>query len=335
MARRGWRANLHKHKMNRPVDALYGGFVNALPSELRGLASDLPFRLGLAPTSGILWSEVFSHEVTLEAPALVAEAFPRVSPEVVRGSILGHALAVIEAFVTDRLLDGQIQSSPEILALSEYLRRHRDIVLEQVWPGAARIAQRSDSETRQAISEERALLSELGAATFEEYQRISLGKQSVGFPASFALCRAAGATESQVEEVRRALSGVWLGLQFEDDAADWEDDWKRGEGAWAVSLARRRLEAVKQQRTDERPTEPDLIRRRVFNMRVLYLMLRRARHQYRSAWRYSRALGAGRLSSWSLNRAERLTTLLPFEERHPGYVVRARKLAAWAAEVLS
>jgi hypothetical protein len=321
--------------MNRPIDALYGGFVDALPAELRAVAGDLPHRLGLAPAAGIPWSEVFSHEVTLEAPALVAEAFPRASPDLVRRAVLAHALAVIEAFLTDRLLDGQIQSSPEILALSECLRRDRDLVLEQIWPGAASVAHRSDRETRDAITEERALLSELGAATFEEYQRISLGKQSIGFPASFALCRAAGATESQAEEVRRALAGVWLGLQFEDDASDWEDDWKRGEGAWAVSLARRRLEAVKQQRTDERPTEPDLIRRRVFNMRVLYLMLRRARHQYRTAWRYSRALGASRLSSWCSNRAERLTTLLPFEERHPGYVVRARKLAAWAAEVLS
>ena len=48
-------------------------------------------------------------------------------------------------------------------------------------------------------------------------------------------------------------------MQFEDDAADWEDDWRRGGGAWAVSLARRRLETVKEKRSDEHPTEPERV----------------------------------------------------------------------------
>jgi hypothetical protein len=321
--------------MSRPIDPLYDGFVNTLPAELCALAIDLPYVLGLAPAKGVRWSEVFSHEVTLEAPALVAEAFPRAPPELVRRAVLGHALSVIEAFGTDRILDGQVASSPELLAVLEHLRAARNAVLEQVWPGSADDACEADRKTREAIREEHSLLSQLGAATFDEYRRISLGKQAIGFTASVALARATGATESQILEAKGALSGVWLGLQFEDDAGDWEDDWKRGQGAWAVSLARRRLEAVKEQRSDERPTEPDLIRRRVFSMRVLYLMLRGARHQYRAAMRYSRVLGAKRLETWAQGKTDRLSELLPLEERHAGYVVRARKLSAWAAEVLS
>ena len=92
---------------------------------------------------------------------------------------------------------------------------------------------------------------------------------------------------------------------------------------------------VKEQQPDERPTEPDLIRRRVFNMRVLYLMLLRARQQYRGAARYSRVLGAKRLVAWAKERTSRLDHLLPLEDQHAGYVVRARKLSAWAAEVLT
>ncbi|HEX6272221.1 MAG TPA: hypothetical protein VFZ53_04255 [Polyangiaceae bacterium] len=317
------------------IDALYGGFVNTLPEDLRELAVDLPFVLGLAPAKGIPWSEVFTHPVTLGAPALIAEAFPRIGPDIVRNAQLGHALSVIEAFGTDRALDGQIQPSPQLFALLEHFRTARCEVLEQVWPGCAREAREADRTMRIAIHEEHTLLSQIGPATFDEYRRISLGKQSVGFTASVALARAAGATASQVEEVRRALSGVWLGLQFEDDAADWEDDWRRGHGAWAVSLARRRLEAVREQRSEERPTEPDLIRRRVFNMRVLYSMLVQARHHYRKAARYSRVLGAGALATWANKRTARLDEILPNEDRHAGYVVRARKLAAWAAEVLS
>jgi hypothetical protein len=317
------------------IDALYSGFVNTLPAELQELAVDLPVVLGLAPGKGIPWSEVFSHEVTLGAPGLIADAFPRVAPELVRNAVLGHALSVIEAFGTDRVLDGQIQASPQLYALLEHLRTARCEVLEQVYPGSGRDARQADRTMRVAIEEERALLSQIGAASFEEYKRISLGKQSVGFVASLALARAAGATKSQLEEVRRALSGVWLGLQFEDDAADWEDDWRRGQGAWAVSLARRKLEAVREQRSEERPTEPDMIRRRVFSMRVLYSMLVQARHNYRAGARYARVLGANNLAAWTHKRTARLDEILPQEERHAGYVVRARKLAAWAAEVLS
>jgi hypothetical protein len=321
--------------MTRLVDALYSGFVNTLPIGLRALADDLPHVLGLAPASGFRWSDVFTHEVTLEAPALVAEAFPLLRPELVRQAVLAHALSVIEAFGTDRILDGQIEASPELHALLEHLREARCAVLEQVHSQSGALARQADRETRNAMREERELLSRLGAATFGDYRRISLGKQAVGFPASIALARAAGATESQVEEVRRALAGTWLGLQFEDDAVDWEDDWRREHGAWAVSLARRRLEAVKEQRSEERPTEPDMIRRRVFSMRVLYLMLRAARQNYRATHLYSRVLGAHRLSHWSGERIRRLDELLPLEQKHPGYVVRASKLSAWAAEVLS
>ena len=321
--------------MNRPIDALYDGFVNTLPDDLRALAIDLPYLLGLAPAKGFRWSEVFSNEVTLEAPTLIAEAFPQASPDLIRRAVLGHGLSVIEAFGTDRILDNQIKATPELLALLEHAREARNAVLEQICPGSVTAARAADRETREAIREEDALLSQIAPATFDDYRRISLGKQAVGFTASIALARACGATEPQVLEIRRGLSGVWLGLQFEDDAADWEDDWKRGRGAWAVSLARRRLEAVKSQRSDERPTEPDMIRRRVLSMRVLYLMLRAARRQYRAASLYSRVLGAQRLCAWAQGKTERLNQVLPLEERHAGYVVRARKLSAWAAEVLS
>jgi hypothetical protein len=321
--------------MNNLIDELYGGFTSSLPSDLQPLARALPHVLGLAPTPGAHWSEVFSHPVTLAAPSLVAEALPRAGPELVRRAVLAHALSVIEAFGHDRVADGQVRRSPELHALLEHLRTARDSVLERIQPGAARLARAADQETRDAIADEHELLSRVGAATFGDYHRLSLAKQAVGFPASVALATASGATESQLEEIKRTLRGVWLGLQFEDDAVDWEDDWRRGHGAWAVSLARRKLEAVREQRPDDPPTQPDMIRRRVFGMRILYSLLRLSRHQYHSAWRYSRILGASRLGQWAEERKARTDELLPLEDKHAGYVVRSRKLAAWAAEVLS
>jgi hypothetical protein len=321
--------------MDCNVDALYAGFVGALPDGLRDLAFRLPHELGLAPAPGLSWSKVFAHRVTLEAPAMLAEAFPRVEPGIVRLAVLGQILSVIEAFGFDRVADGQVQPTSELLALLEHFRAARDRALEGVHPGAARLGHLADQETRVAIQQEHTLLGHVEAVSFDEYRRVSSGKQAVGLPASVALAQAAGATASQIEETTRALRCVWLGLQFEDDVADWEDDWRQGRGAWAVSLTRRRLEVVKEQPTDDRPTEPDVLRRRVFNMRVLYLMLRAARHQYRSAWRYSRGLGASNLAAWADERKRNLDDVLPKEESHAGYFVRARKLASWAAEVLS
>jgi hypothetical protein len=317
------------------IDALYDGFVSTLPEHLRALAQELPYALRLAPAPGQPWSAVFNHAVTLHAPRLLAPALPRADGEMVRRAILAHALSVIEAFGTDRVMDRQAVGTPELLALLSELRRARDSILEGIHPGSSDAAHAADRETNEAIREEASLLRRIAAVTFEEYERISLAKQAVGFPASLALAHAAGATQSQVELVQRTLAGVSLGLQFEDDASDWEDDWRRGGGAWAVSLARRRLEAVDDQSADERPTEPDLVRRRVHRMRILYLMLKGARHQYRTAWRYARLLGAAPLVGWTQQRIQRLDGLLPLEARHAGYVVRILKLAPWANEVLT
>jgi hypothetical protein len=317
------------------INALYAGFVSSLPEKLRPVAADLSRQLELSIAPSRSWGEVLGHTITLEAPGLLAPAFPRAQPDKVRTAIFAHALSVIEACARDRVAGRQVRATPELSNVLAALRRARNGMLESVWPAAPGLAQAADLETEEAIKEENSLLRRLSAVSFEDYRRISLAKLALGFPASVALARSAGASATQVEQTKRALIGVALGLKFEDDARDWEDDWRRGGGAWAVSLARRRLEAVKEQSADERPTEPDLVRRRVHRMRVLYLMLRAARHQYRAAWRYARALGSQPLVVWTEQRLRHLDDLLPLESRHAGYVVRALKLAPWASEVLT
>jgi hypothetical protein len=321
--------------MTSMIDALYAGYAHALPTEVRKLALELPHALGLAPRPGFKWTEVFSHTITLEAPRLLVEGLPGARPEQIRTAVLAHALSVIEAFGMDRVEDRQITPTPELLGVLEELRRGRNQLLSELTPDGVALARAADRETAEAIREEHSLLKRIAAVTFGEYRRISLGKQAVGFPASLSLAMATGAPPAVVEQIKRMLSGASLALQFEDDAGDWEDDWRRGGGAWAVSLARRRLEAVNAQSSDERPTEPDIVRRRVLKMRVLYLMLREARHQYRVTWRHARAIGMTTIARWAEQRQARLDDLLPLEERHAGYVVRAIKLGSWAAEVLT
>jgi hypothetical protein len=316
------------------IDALYAGFVSSLPDKLRPIARDLPHCLAAKPGSGS-FSEVFGHPVTLEAPKLVAHALPHAEPERVRTAVIGHALSVIEASTREQLALRRLRQSSELTALCLELKRARDAVLDGVWPAASALARVADRETDEAVKEQNALLRRLSAVSFEDYRRISLAKHALGLPASVGLAYASGASGTEVDVVRRALVGMTLGRQFEDDAGDWEDAWRRGGGAWAVSLARRRLDAVRDQNAEERPTEPDLVRRRVHRTRVLYSMLRAARHQYRSAWRYARLLGAEPLMLWAEQRLRRLDGLLPLEARHAGYVVRAIKLAPWASEVLT
>ena len=61
------------------VDDLYEVFADRIGEPLASSARDLPRALALAPVS-VPWSRVFSHEVTLGAPALFAEAMPEVRP---------------------------------------------------------------------------------------------------------------------------------------------------------------------------------------------------------------------------------------------------------------
>ncbi len=317
------------------IDALYAGFVSSLPEQLRAIAGDLPRLLGPSPTVTPTWSQVFGHSVTLVTPKLVAHALSHAEPDKVRAAATGHALAAIEALGRERLATRQLRSNPELVALLAELRRARDALLESVWLPAPELMRAADRETGEALKEQTALLRRLSAVSFEDYRRISLAKQAALFPACLGVAHVAGASAAQIEALRRTLVGIALGRQFQTDAGTWEDDWRLGGGAWAVSLARRKLEAVKEQSADERPTEPDLVRRRVHRTRVLYSMLRAARREYRSAWRYARLLGSAPLVLWSQQRLTHLDGLLPLEARHAGYVVRAIELAPWASEVLT
>jgi hypothetical protein len=311
------------------IDAFYGAVVETLPPELQGAARELPFRLRLAPGPNVSWSEVFSHEVTLRAPALFAEAMPNVAPAQIRDAVLAHMLAVIEAFGTDRIHDGQVTDTAPLQDLLACFRMARDRAIlrltDEIDPYGA-----ADRETRDANLAERGMLSRAEVSTFRQYEAISLGKQSVGFPATLALARAAGLEKSKLIAIERALACVWLGLQFEDDVLDWEDDWRRG-GAWAVCLARGTRVRL---RSNERPTMPNALQRFVLESEVLPRMLGLARRKYRAVHRRAMVVGARKLASWAQERERHAASLARMESKHAGYVLRMQRLAPWASVVL-
>jgi hypothetical protein len=309
------------------IDALYDAFRDQLPGDIRSAGKTLACDLGLAPRPDIAWSSVFKHEVTLQAPIFFAEGMPGVERPLVEAAVLAHMLSVIEAFGSDRIADQQAEDTPELRRLLSLMRDARDDALAATaGPALREIARRADRRTRDAISAERVALLRGEAVSLEEYSEISAGKQTVGIPGSLALARAAGWETHALECLESTLMGVWLGLQFQDDVADWEEDFARG-GAWAALLARRSVSV----------DAADLasLRRLVLSSGVQAEMLELAERHFSEAARGADALGAQRLGRWARDRGAEAREQSEGERKSPGYVSRARKLGAWKAEVLT
>lgn len=310
------------------VDDIYENACLGLPEGLRPAACSLAHRLGLAPSAGIAWSQVFKHEVTLAAPALIAETLS-VSPVDIERAVAAHMLAVIEAFATDRVADGQIGSGEELGPLLAALRTMRNAAAASLDPSSPALFVAADRRSHAAIALEHRILDAAEAVDLARYESISADKQAVGFPAALALAHRGELDREARSEIERTLAGVWLGLQFNDDVIDWEDDWERG-GAWAVSLALARMNGG---------IGPGLrvesVRPRVLAAGVLADMLTMARERFQAASEGAAGLGASRLASWASERAAIVAELEDGEKRHPGYAIRAHQLGFWAREVMA
>jgi hypothetical protein len=314
------------------VDELYGAFVAALPEPVAEGARGLAVTLGLAPSRDVPWSDVFSHEVTLAAPALVAEAMPHVPPAAVDDATVAHMLAVIEAFGTDRVEDRQVPRTPALEAVLACAREARDAALARVLAAApVRDAQLSYAAAAQgtlaAIREEQAMLRGGEGVTWERYLAVARGKQRVGLPASLALALVAGWDARRRRVLARLLDAVWVGLQLSDDVVDWEDDLARG-GSWAALLAAYGPPGAAGPR--DRQTIPVSVQRLVHVSGVLAHLLARSARQLRAARRRAQALGMPRLAAWARAQEAKMADLAEREARSPGYANRARALSAWA-----
>jgi hypothetical protein len=143
-----------------------------------------------------------------------------------------------------------------------------------------------------------------------------------------ALARAAGWSGRRQRAVHHVLRGIVLGLQFQDDVVDWEDDWNNG-GAWAVSLCRGRRGAEIPSGSDFLPALRDL----VHGSGVLATMMNLSRLRYREAHRIATLLGAESLATWARDQEASAAELTSRESSSAGYVVRAHQLSSWAMEV--
>ena len=313
------------------VDAIWNAFCDELPLDLQPHARALAVGMVLAPLPEIPWSMVFKNEVTLAAPALFATAMPQATRQMTMTATTAHMLAVIVAFATDRMLDGQAEGSPQVLRLLEHMRVERDRAICELTGSEVSPYQDAEYSALCAINTERILLHHGIALSFSDYSKLSLAKQAVAFPASLALARAAGGDGRHKRAIESVLRGIVLGLQFHDDVVDWEDDWNKG-GAWAVSLGRGL--AIRESASGSGMPNVESVRRLVHRSGVLATMMTMARWRYRMAARLASLLGADRLSGWAREQELTAAELAEREGNSAGYVVRAHQLSSWATEVI-
>jgi hypothetical protein len=311
---------------NALVDTLFSAFVGSLPLELRGEAGGLACSLGLAPSADVPWSEVFGNAVTLGAPLFIADAAPQLGGAVVHDAVTAHLLAVIEAFGTDRIEDGQVARTPALDAILEHARRARDAAIARVAAEDARAYDAAGEATLAAIAEERGILRSGCAVDFARYLAVSLAKQRLGVPASLSLARSAGWDPRRRRIVARMLDAIWTALQLHDDVVDWEDDLARG-GCWAAALAGGATNLA-------RGEDGISTRSAVLGSGVLARMLAASARRYRAARRRAAALGVTRLAAWAREREATLGDLARHERESPGFAGRSRALSAWARSVL-
>jgi hypothetical protein len=312
------------------VDAIWSGFTTTLPPDLQHEARVLARAVGLVPVADIPWSNVFKNEVTLAAPAMFASAMSLATPQMVMMATTAHMLAIIGAFAMDRMLDRQATGGPQMQRLLDHVRAARDRSMCELTGQPTSPFLDAEYDAVCAINTERLLLQNGVALSFADYSRLSLAKQGVAFPASVELARAAGWSGRRQRAVQRVLRGIVLGLQFQDDVVDWEDDWRNG-GAWAVSLCRGR--SVPEVASEDDEAELPAMRRRVHASGVLATMMDMARLRYRDAHRIAEVIGAESLATWAYEQEAKAAELTEREIRNAGYAVRAHQLSSWAMEV--
>ena len=221
------------------VDGCWEEFVASLPTVVQEDARALPLVLRLTPRP-LPWSRIFHQEVTLALPLTLSEALPHATPLQVETAVRAHMFGIIAAFGADRLDDGQVEPTPRLLQLLDDVRFVRDSAIDAfgtATPTPTYDFRAADVATAQANRLEQDFLARNASADFGTYERLSVGKQWLVFPAAMTFARACGFDDVQLQHLETMCLAMAMGLQLRDDATDWEDDHAEGR-AWAVRLLR-------------------------------------------------------------------------------------------------
>lgn len=310
------------------VDGCWDDFVASLPEGMRDDARRLPLTLRLTPKP-LPWSRIFHQEVTLALPFTLAEALPASSPVRVRTAVTAHMLGIVAAFGADRLDDGQVEPTPALVELLTELRRARDAAIEALGVrgvGPLYDYRAADAATAEGNRAEQAFLARHEGAELATYERFSLPKQYLVFPAAMSFARAAGLDTAALAEVETMCLAMAMGLQLRDDATDWEDDHAEGR-SWAERLLRGA------ERGGDRLADLPALRVRMAEAGVIVGLLEGAVRHFEAARAAAASLSAHRVATWCARQGALTAELAEREREAPGHIVRwelARKQARWS-----
>jgi hypothetical protein len=308
------------------VDDLYRAFADRIGATLSAGALDLPRALRLTREARP-WSQVFSDEITLGAPALFAESMVGVPSSTTRDAMLAHLLAVIDSFGTTRIEDERIEASPQVFAVLGHARRERDLAMVRLFSRTSLADtdfRAADAMTIRAVRRERSMLKSAYPANLDLYSKTLLDKRCSWTLASVALARIAGLGPRRCRAVRATLESISVALQICEHVVDWEADIERG-ASWTMCVMKGTRRPPS---SGIRPTRGATTRNEVLESRVLEVMLARARLHMRAARRRAAALRAHRLATWAAAQEARLDFLVAAEVDGVGESLRAHAVGA-------
>lgn len=307
------------------VDGCWDDFVASLPEAVRDDARRLPLTLRLTPKP-LPWSRIFHQEVTLALPFTLAEALPSASPAAVRTAVTAHMLGIVAAFGADRIDDGQVKATPRLVRTLDAVRAARDAAVASFGvqaSGPLYDHRASDLATVEGNRAEQRFLAEHESADVATYERLSRAKQFLVFPAAMTFARAAGLDAEGLALLEDMCLSMAMGLQFRDDATDWEDDHAE-DRSWAVRLLRHA------ERGDAGACDVASLRGRMAEAGIIVALLDGAARHFETARDAARRLSAECIVAWSDKQARLTHTLSAGEREAPGHIVRweiARKQA--------
>ncbi|MCP3137303.1 class 1 isoprenoid biosynthesis enzyme [Pyxidicoccus xibeiensis] len=208
-------------------DLEYRDSVSALPADLRPLAAELPFHLGLTARRDGGWEEYTALAPFQALPGYAAEDAmrPALPPDVLARYLRAHRRGGFIGLFLDRLADGQVQDRPEWPRLRACLLGQWEQALAEA-TGSAALATQAVSASLRAWDEgmklEQALLARQ-SLSLPAYMELVSRKVAWLGTASFCLILAHGRAE-RLPAFRRVFDLLLLSSQCLDDALDHEED---------------------------------------------------------------------------------------------------------------
>ncbi|HVN83782.1 MAG TPA: hypothetical protein VMW17_02955 [Candidatus Binatia bacterium] len=292
---------------DRMIDEAYRRWLHTLPSSLRTIGHALPGTITLGATRWRSWQHVFPIATTRALPWLVGEAFPAVPPATHASLSVAFVLGALVALVDDRLIDAQADFTRDLNLTRRCLEAHVHQRLSVVGRHAEfwRHYRRAFRVYVAAHAREPQLWLGISESSgHARYARESLAKSAVARLSIVALGAVGGASASDLDRLARLVDHYLIAMQYADDVADCEEDFRRGR--WTFFIQQHLTPAEIRRKTPIRLTQ---LRRRIDAAPIAEDFLCQASWHYAACTRESQPFAMPTLRAWVGDRRDQLRAL--------------------------